>query len=281
MTALHDRIRSVLPVRDARWYEGLAATLAAQEWSQLARAGIDPSNYGSARVLRNNPSTLRLGSAMSNPGLGRPVQLERFDTLMLARYGVIGLREPKPDFDASYFQTAFAQAIRLIDVAAAAGESVRSLVWSITPVGVEGPDYDTGYSDPALPFSIFIGAHAVSDKVAAIRLAEGVLHETMHLQLSLIEDWVPLVGGSGGRRHSPWQKCDRPTQGVLHGLYVFRVVQDWLRVIVAGTALEGADLAHAKLRISQIEEECAELTDLAASDDLTSDGRVLAAALAY
>ncbi|MGN6818236.1 MAG: aKG-HExxH-type peptide beta-hydroxylase [Sphingomonas sp.] len=216
---------------------------------------------------------------MLDPGLGRAVPLEQFDKLMLARYGVIGLREPKPDFDENHFRAEFAQALRLIDIAPAAGEAVRSLVWSITPVGVEGPDYDTGYSDPALPFSIFIGAHAASDQVPAIRLAEGVLHEAMHLQLSLIEDLVPLAGASGEWRYSPWRKRERPIQGVLHGLYVFRVVQDWLRVIVAGTSVAGRDIAHAQLRISKIDEECAELTDLAASNDLTPDGQILAAAL--
>ena len=250
-----------------------------REWAQLALSGINPESYGSARILRGDSSAPRPGSVMSGAAFGRPVPLERFDTLMLARYGAIGLREPKPTVDANHFQTELAQAMRLIDVVPAAGEAVRSLVWSITPVGVESRDYDTGYSDPALPFSIFIGAHAVSDQVPSIRLAEGVLHETMHLQLSLIEDSVPLVGGSGESRYSPWQKRERPTQGLLHGIYVFRVVQDWLRVIAAGPIMAGVDLAHAQLRISQIDEECAELIDFAASDDLTPEGRILAAAL--
>lgn len=277
---MHERIRATLPAREGRWYGGLAPMLAAQQWSQLARSGIDPARYGSARVLRANPSAARMGSLMHQAGFGRPVPLERYDTAMLARYGVIGLRQPKLGFDPAYFEAELARAMQLIEVAPGAGEAVRELIWSITPVDSDGPDFDTGYSDPALPFSIFIGAHAAEDRVPSIRLAEGVLHEAMHLQLSLIEDTVPLAGGSGERRYSPWQRRQRPTQGILHGLYVFRVVQDWLRVLVSDPVLASAELANARRRIAQIEDECAELADVAASNDLTPDGRILAAALA-
>jgi len=279
LTALRDRVRGALARSEARWFDGLASELAAEAWAKLTRIGIDPSNYGTARVLRADPAAPRMGFAMRDAGFGRPLPLERYDTTMLARYGVIGLREPRPYFDATHFEAELARAMRLIDIVPAAGAAVRALVWSLTPVDVEGRDYDTSYSDPAVPFSIFIGAHAHDDMVAPIRLAEGVLHEAMHLQLSLVEDVVRLVGGSVERRHSPWQGRQRPTQGILHGLYVFRVIQDWLQaVVVSGTA--SADVDHARERIAQIDEECASLADLARSEDLTEDGRKLASFLA-
>lgn len=279
MTALHDRIRAALPAREARWYDGLAPVLAAQEWSQLARSGIEQVSYGAARVLRKDPNAVRLGNLMHRVGLGRPVPLERYDAVMLARYGVIGLREPGSNFDPEYLEAELAHAMLLIDVVPGAGEVCRELVWSITPVDVEGSGYDTGYSDPALPFSIFIGAHAAEDCVPTIRLAESVLHEAMHLQLSLIEDSVPLIVGNGEQRYSPWQRRPRPTQGILHGLYVFRVIQDWLGGLITDPARAKADIEHARIRIMQIEAECSELANVAASDDLTTDGRILAAAL--
>ena len=279
MTVLHDRIRAALPARKARWYDGLAPDLAAQEWSLLARSKIEQANYGAARVLRNEPTAARLGSLMHRAGFGRPMPLERYDVVMLARYGVIGLREPRPHFDPIYLEAELAHAMQLIDVVPGAGEACRELVWSITPIDVEGLEYDTGYSDPALPFSIFIGAHAAEDCVPAIRLAECLLHEVMHLQLSLIEGSVPLILGKGEQRYSPWQRRQRPTQGILHGLYVFRVIQDWLWGIANDPARAKADIQQACVRITQIEAECSELANLAASDDLTTDGRILAAAL--
>lgn len=279
MTALHDRIRACLGARDGRWYDGLAVDLAESAWSNLARVGIDRDNYGTARFLRGDPDAPRMGFLMKACGFGRPVPLERYDKMMLARYGVIGLREPRSGFDMPAFERDISRAMRLVDLAPAAGTAVRGLVWSITPVGVEGVDYDTSYSDPAVPFSIFIGAHDPADRVASIRLAEGLLHEAMHLQLSLIERLVPMISGHVEQRHSPWQDRQRPTQGVLHGLYVFRVIQDWLRQVASDPDILVSDADHARRRIKHIELECVGLADLAGSGDLTPEGRILATAL--
>ncbi|MFT8783584.1 aKG-HExxH-type peptide beta-hydroxylase [Acetobacter syzygii] len=279
MTTLHDRIRAAFGSRGRRWFDGLAAQVAKHAWSKLAHVGISQANYGTARVLLANPAAPRVGFSMRNAGLDRPVPLERFDATMRARYDVIGLREPKICFDAAYFEAELARAMHLIDIVPAVGAAVRQLVWSITPVDVEGLEYDTGYSDPAVPFSIFIGAHAQEDRVPAIRLAEGVLHEAMHLQLSLIEDKVRLVGGSAERWHSPWQGCLRPTQGILHGLYVFRVVQDWLCAILIEPGVSSAEINHARGRIAQIDDESDALADLVVSEDLTLDGKLLVGAL--
>ncbi len=168
----------------------------------------------------------------------------------------------------------------LLDVAPTIGEAGRSLVWALVPVDVEGAEYDTGYSDPAVPFSIFIGLHPGRDRVPAIRLAEGVLHEAMHLQLSLIEDVLPLVGGSTDLRISPWQRRPRPMQGLLHGLYVFRVIQDWLSRLLQKDALNAHEYAHARKRLAEIEDECITLGGIVNSPDLTRHGRVLASSLA-
>lgn len=216
---------------------------------------------------------------MRDAGMQRAIPLELYDVAMLSRYGTIGLREPRSDLDTRHFEQSLREAMAWIDMAPGAARAVRALVWSVTPVDVEGPEYDTGYSDPGVPFSIFVGAHTANHEVPAIRLAEGVLHEAMHLQLSLIEDLVPLVAGEAEYRHSPWQSRLRPTQGVLHGLYVFKAVQDWLTVVSAGTHVDAATLVHCRKRMVEIAAECAQLQDLTASQDLTSDGRLLATAL--
>ncbi len=278
MTKLAAGIRAVLPLQSARWYDGLAQKLADRRWRCLSHKGIDPATYGTLRVLRANPAAPRLATVLNHAGFQRTLLLEQFDTNMLARYGILGLREPR-NLDRRQFEAALAGAMALLEVVPAVGTAARALVWSITAVEVEGPDYDTGYSDPAVPFSIFIGAHRGEDGVPAIRLAEGVLHEVMHLQLSLIEAVVPLVGGDAERRHSPWQDRRRPTQGLLHGLYVFRVVQDWLGALMDRPGCSESEVAHARTRIAQIDAECAELANLAASIDFTSDGITLANAL--
>lgn len=280
MTKLHDHLRTLLSTSRGRWYDGLAPELADHVWRAMSRMGITTENYGTARVLSGDPASHRLGGLMHDAGFDRSTPLERYDAVMLSRYGVIGLREPQPDFDAMHFEHQMRRALGMIGIVPGPLAAVRALVWSVTPVGVEGPEFDTGYSDPAVPFSIFLGAHSVHARVTALRMAEGVLHETMHLQLSLIEDVVPLVNAGTELRQSPWQMRPRPTQGILHGLYVFRVVQDWFRQLVAEGALDEADLRHALRRIDQIDHDCSGLSDLAESEELTQDGRTLVEALA-
>ncbi|WP_165191637.1 aKG-HExxH-type peptide beta-hydroxylase [Caulobacter soli] len=275
MTRLQVRIHAALNASSARWYEGLASDLAAHAWSGLARIGIDAETYGVSRVVAGDPTAQRHGVALTGLAWAHPVRLDLFDATMRRRYGALGLQPPPETFSASAFEAALARAMVVLDTVAPVGAAVRSLVWSVTPLAVTGPDYDSGFSDPDVPLSIFIGAHAPEDEVPPIRLAEGVLHEAMHLQLSLIEDVAPLVVGGVFEHHSPWQNRPRPTQGLLHGLYVFRVVQDFLRAALAADALSPADHAHAQRRIKQIDADCAQLSALKTSIDLTPTGRGL------
>ena len=248
-------------------------------WERLSAFGIFPELYGTARVLHASAEGPRAGVVAMNAGWRRALPIETFDSLMRTRYSAIGV-EPSKEVSPAAIVHALAGAMHLLDEIPAIGETIRCLVWSVSSIAVTGKDYDFSYSDPAVPFSIFIGVHEPEARIPAIRLAEGILHEAMHLQLSLIEDFVPLIDRSTDRRHSPWQRVPRPTQGLLHGLYVFRVIQDWLRALISGRHVSGETLLHSQKRIGQIEVECAELAGLARSDELTADGRTLAAALA-
>jgi HEXXH motif-containing protein len=272
LISLEDRIQAALSQGSERWYDGLAPELVASAWSRLRPIGITPDTYGVSRIIQANPTGGHRGSVMLGLAWGHPVRLEPFDQTMQQRYEPLGLRPLASESSTHNFESDLIEAMALLDRAGTAGAAVRALVWSITPLDVEGPDYDTGFSDPDLPFSIFIGAHEPQPKVSALRVAEGVLHEAMHLQLSLIEDIVPLVVGSAYERYSPWRGKPRPTQGLLHGLYVFRVVQDFLCGALKGGQLAPDELAHAQLRIDQINGECATLSALSESGDLTGVG---------
>lgn len=281
MISLEDRIQAALGRGSERWYDGLAPGLAARAWSRLEPIGITPDIYGLSRMIQASPTAERSGLVMSGLAWGHPVRLEPFDQTMRQRYGPLGLRPPADELSIRSFESSLIEAMAFLDRAGTVGAAVRALVWSITPLEVEGPDYDTGFSDPTVPFSIFIGAHAPEPQVSALRLAEGVLHEAMHLQLSLMEEIEPLVAGSAYQGHSPWQEKQRPTQGLLHGLYVFRVVQDFLRAALKGGHLAPDELAHAQRRIDKIDAECATLSTLNGSRDLTDGGRRLVEHLSH
>ena len=87
-------------------------------------------------------------------------------------------------------------------------EALSRLV-DVGPRGrADGPDYDVGYSDPEEPLSVRLGIGEEDCRNGPPHLAEGLLHEAMHLQPDLWEACVPLV-----RR----------------GVYVFAVVADCMQ----------------------------------------------------
>ena len=96
------------------------------------------------------------------------------------------------------------------------GETIFTLVRSLHVLESQR-DTDVSFSSPGLPFSIFVSVPTPDERDAVIRLAESIVHEAMHLQLSLIEDGCALVTGGEDTAYSPWKQRDRPVQGVLHG----------------------------------------------------------------
>ena len=99
----------------------------------------------------------------------------------------------------------------------------------------------------------------------------------MHLQLTLIEGAVPMVAGTGDTLHSPWQGRMRPVQGILHGLYVFRVIQDFHRALLEDGRLMEAEGACLGRHIVGIKEEATSVRGLTGSRDLTPEERQFAA----
>lgn len=88
---------------------------------------------------------------------------------------------------------------------------------------------DISFSDPTLPFSIFVSVPTINSSHATLRVAEAVIHESMHLQLSLLEKITPIVFSQASKYYSPWKRSYRNASGVLHALYVFTVIDAWLQ----------------------------------------------------
>ena len=94
-------------------------------------------------------------------------------------------------------------------------------------------------------------------------------------RLTLLEEQMPLIATETERHLSPWRKALRPTRGVLHALYVFRVIQDFFYNPVLLASLTDREREYVLRRIEQIDSEVAGLGDLAGSRDLTMNGRAL------
>lgn len=150
--------------------------------------------------------------------------------------------------------------------------AISELVWSCHIVIAQGDDYDASFSDPAVPFSIFVSVPVKRDRASILRVAENLIHETMHLQLSLFERYCPLVNTQSTISfYSPWKKQDRPVQGIVHGLYVFCVLR-WMWRQVLRTSPNDADKAFASRRIAEINDDISAVRDLKESPLITESG---------
>jgi HEXXH motif-containing protein len=165
--------------------------------------------------------------------------------------------------------------MKFIQAARGAALAVSSVLSAVHVLRPKAPDYDVSYSEPALPFSVFAGIDPRPRIDSHLRLAECILHECMHLQLTLIEEVISLIATGDEHHHSPWRQTLRPTRGVLHALYVFRVIQEFFSVALTSTNLSGDERRHARHRINEIESEVAQVGDLSASHDLTPAGRAI------
>ena len=259
-----------------------ATGLAPREWMRIEHAfGLSRETYGTGRHVRRDRSAQRrvLGVIPSPPEFGRSgtIVIEELDPGIAAPYRATGLEfataEDVIRINAVPRLLAALDAIAALpDLAAALGD-VLAAVHILKPPGA---DYDVSHSDPDVPFSAFVGVQLEPGPLDRLRLAEELVHECMHLQLTLHEAQQPLVRGNGELHRSPWKGCQRPTQGLLHGFFVFSALDTFLaRFSVAGR-LDSMETAHVEARRREIAGDLEiAASALAGSCELTEDGRNL------
>lgn len=283
MTVDPDLAEIIGSLRD-RWFPGLARKLAEREWIRLQAFGIDPETYSTSAMAAGNPSEAgRLLSTivpMGGFGADAAIRVEFFREGLPARYADLGMVMLPFDQSDPVRTTAEIEAgLAVLDLVPDAAHAVGGLVRSLHPIVTSGPEFDISYSDPDLPFTIFLGVHGSEVRFSRLRSAEGILHEAMHLQLTLMEGVVCLYAGEGETSFSPWQGRQRPVRGVLHGLYVFRTIQDLMVRLSEDSRLSETERRYCSERVIKIEEEVKEVGDLGRSRDLTDRGRSFAISL--
>jgi hypothetical protein len=130
--------------------------------------------------------------------------------------------------------------------------------------------YDISHSEPRWPHRIFVSVPERLDDIGAVRFAESIVHEAMHLNLTNLEVELPLVDEFEKLMPSPWRAEPRSFQDVLHGLYVFRCLHTFFRVLYPTTSGEVA--THISKRIKMIAEEIVELNLTQLCEGLTQEG---------
>lgn len=262
--------------------EATATALVPVGWQLLAtNQGIDAAQYSIANCLitpqamTTKPHQLALTT--NETVLVEEPEFERLQGF----YDEHGL-EPLPATEllTGHVVSKLQRALAVLAEVAPAYACVRTLVRSVQVLRQPEPEIDVSYSHPAVPFSIFVTVCDEDSPLAALRVAEAVLHETMHLHLTLLEAVVDLVlPGSSALYYSPWREEDRPVRGVLHGLFVFRAVQAFYQALIAEAEYASDLTEFASERISAITQEVQLLTGFTQANGLTAIGKQLVANL--
>ena len=266
---------------EAPWLPAMAGMLARSRWELLKQqSGLSETNYGTARVLAGNADAPKTVAAefVLPAAFGRPEPILVETLPFVVAYSRLGLRlaQSVPPSTSNRLLEGFGAIARIGGLARAVG----GVLAVVHVLDVPSPNHDVSFSDPAVPFSVFVGVHRMPVSNDALRMAEQLVHECMHLQLTLLEAIHPLVSGNVEKHWSPWQETMRPTRGVLHGLYVFSVLDAFFAELARLRHLTVGEAEHLAIRRREIEAEIGQAADaLAGSVELTTFGRAFITAL--
>ncbi len=232
---LHSKLSSAL--RDQKtlpWLPKISEGLVNSTWEALyAESGYTQQNYSTARIIAKSVHVdcTVLGTLAFDNFEGEVI-LEKLSSNNEAEFEALGLCFTKADKSAIEYQLSELKlAFNLIAESHSLFITVLTLVRSIHILSAESDQHDVSFSDPTIPFSIFISMPSVHETNSSIRLAEAIIHEAMHLQLTLIEKLCPLIFEDNKKLFSPWKNEDRRPSGVLHALYVFSVIYSSLPLL--------------------------------------------------
>lgn len=163
-----------------------------------------------------------------------------------------GLEPSGPEI-ASAVSRLFEQAVGLIAQVPDLHQAVEAVVRHVHPLEAP-PGYDVSHSEPRWRTTIFVSVPERRDIVGALRLAESIAHEGMHLHLTEWESAGALVADTETTLHSPWRGTARPAQGVLHGTFVFVCIVAFLSRLPA-SVLGPSGRDHVARRLGEISAE--------------------------
>ena len=241
------------------WHETSVETLA--KWAEtevLEPFGLNLRSYGSARMYCRDRHLPREWVFCPPLVEGLSFGLEKLPTPLahLATSNGVSLKKTC-DLREEYVRSILWSSCKLIrQLAPELFLSVRILLRSLHVLESPGKDYDVSFSLPCLPNSIFLSIPQPSEPNSVSRLTEAIVHEVLHLQLSLVERICPLVQNDAEKEfaYSPWRDERRPLGGLIHGLFVFRGVEMlWIRA--TNNHLRNV-FNFAKDRVEEIRRQC-------------------------
>ena len=204
------------------------------------------------------------------------IQVELLPEVVAERWRSLGLEFASvAEMNEAEFLQVLERSIDLIRRVPPLHGTVAGLCRSLHLLVDSGRDFDVSYSDPSLPFSVFVSCPPAAERNRVERLAENIVHEALHLQLTLVEsvDTLVIPGLDDAPVSSPWKNELRSLRGLLHAVYVFGNLRYFWRQ-VAGGLPESSSFAQG--RIETIKREMEAASHLLESQCLTAMGWRLA-----
>ena len=275
---LEDSISKFIERPFPLWETNLTQELVLNKWKQLQQFGLtNRDDYTTARIWLNNPLLQPDKKILTTEGNGENTFLEMPSPLLKSFYEEHGLeilcnKESESVIVLKKLQSAF----KILQQVKPVYDCITTLVRTIQVLRTDDPEIDLSYSHPKIPFSIFVSVCEDASTISNLRVAESILHEAMHLKLTLIEEIVPLVLTSTAKLYySPWKNEQRSTQGVLHGLFVFRVIYEFWKELDRNNDTPNPQNFFCS-RKREIEREIISLKDFNSHIGLTEYGASLA-----
>lgn len=259
------------------WMPLLGGPIVDAEWLRLKKQlGVTTSDYSTCRILE----AIKNGSkrAESRPR-GKSIQLGQIHILLetvpesfLEEYKTRGFKfyDATAVLNGSPILKIIKDALQLIQIVPTLFGTIAVIVRSMHLLRPEDEHHDVSFSLPDIPFSVFVSVPGKRNHDTTLRVAEAIIHEAMHLQLTLIEHAIPMVTESNSRFLSPWRNAERSASGILHAVYVFAVIDSWLNLLPA-TLIN----TYAQKRKREIADQMQQIKSFPASAELTPYGRLL------
>ncbi len=280
MADLLQNIRAVLKNRSTPlWFPDLAAPLTARRWRTLyQQTAIIKNDYGTSRVRAGNAGAPRhivdrLSVSPRGEDTASVILIETLPENDLRKYQEMGLTfYSRAELTTSTTFGCLQDAIRILAQVPTLQKTVGSLVRVCHILKPEDDDYDVSHSDPYVPFSIFVSVPQKRKANCELRIAESIVHEAMHLQLTLLEQVLPLICPSDEAYFSPWKGEFRSPQGILHALYVFRVIDQFLEQLLTLSIWPSESIDYMRNRRIKIEQQIRGIEAFVGCPTLTTAG---------
>lgn len=268
---LIERTRAALEnLSDSPWLPDLTGDLVKMGWRALYQeAGLSSANYGTSRVISKSALSHRNVAGH----LSTSSTVEVLDESLAAYYEDAGIEfYSAREIADTNLLSSLENAISLIERVPSLHSTVVALIRSLHLIKPEDDDYDVSFSEPHIPFSIFVSVPQNRSQIDGLRIAEAIVHEAMHLQLTLIEGVVPLVIKTSKKTFSPWRAEYRHLRGVLHALYVFRVIDQFLECLLYNQSGPVERSRYLQRRCAEIDEQIRRVWSFERCSELTRVG---------